>query len=167
MSFRGQTRVLSSWKWEDDTVTDIDSNSRVTQITEGSGSGEGSGSWKATEQVLTSGSSITYDLTALPRVLFGASITYAFSRVIAIHITSEEDSVGDLRIGGAASDVWELFVDDTDKIDLEPDNDFLLTNYASGRVVDSSNKNLKLEALSGDVTYTISIIGNVEVASGS
>ena len=84
-------------------------------------------------------------------------------------IVSDTTSLGELLVGDAAADQWsEPFIADGDQLAVPPASPLLLANTQEGWEVDASNKNLKLAASGGEVTYSITIIGTItESGSGS
>ena len=161
MAFSGQNKIIVGWKWISGTATDSDNILTNIIISDGSGSGEADGSWNSDPVTLLSGTTTTYDLTALPKILFGASVEYEFSRVISLVIKVDSTSTGTLVVGGASSNTWiGPFADTSDKIQIEPNSNWYVDALNSGWTVSGTVKNLKLEASGGDVLYTLAIVGN-------
>ena len=104
----------------------------------------------------------------MPQLL---SIDLGTSSVKALLVINESTSVGELVVGNAATDPWsEPFGADGDLIAAPPDSPILLANRQEGWEVDNANRNLKLAAAGGDVTYSIAIVGTIttsESGSGS
>jgi hypothetical protein len=136
---------------------------------EGNGLNQAEAVWHAEQRALMSGASETWDLTALTRAVLGDVLTTTFLTIKAILIVSSSDSAGELVVGGAASDEWSYpWAAAGDKSHVPPDSRLLLENSQWGWAVDASNKNLKLAASGGAVTYDIAIIGTLTTsASGS
>jgi len=170
MSFNGTTRLYTGWKVVDASATDEYNFTSTVNLSDGSGSGEADGAYYLEDVVLTSGNSTEYDLTSLSRDLFGSTGgVYEFIRISAVQIISSSNSTGNLLIGGAASNTWlGPFGNTSDKLTLYPGSGHLLTGYSlAAWPVTSGSKTLKVEASSGDVTYSIVLLGNLQGNSGS
>lgn len=92
---------------------------------------------------------------------FGATITFARIKMIAIH--NRNTSVGHtLTVGGAASNAFPLFADTTDKYAIGPDGVFLIwePSAAAKAVTASTGDILKIDAGSNTISYDIIIIGS-------
>ena len=91
-------------------------------------------------------------------------------RLAAGGVPEPGDSVvvgGQLVVGGAASNEWsEPFGADGDKVVCPLDSPVELVNRQCVWEVDATNKNLKIAAEGGDVTYSIAIIGLLNPATG-
>lgn len=91
---------------------------------------------------------------------FGATITFARIKCILIH--NKSTTVGHtLTIGGAASNTFPLFSDDTDKLPLGPNGVFLIwePSAAAKAVTASTDDILKIET-SHNFSYDIVIVGS-------
>ena len=168
MSFKGEIRTSIGWNWNDGAV-DNDRLDYAKQMLEGNGAGEAEAVWHDEDCLLGDGASSTVDLTELQRTVLGDINTVTFLKVKALLIVSHSDSEGDLLVGDAASDEWsEPFGADGDQLIVPAGSPVLLANRNTGWPVDASNKNLKLAASGGDVSYSIAIVGTTTAAgSGS
>ena len=166
MSFKAEVKASVGWNWDDGAV-DNDRLDYARQLLEGSGNNQAQAVWGAEDQLLLDGASTTLDLTCLARTVLGDTLTVTFLTVKALLIVNQSTSGGELVLGGAAADEWsEPFVADGDQITVPLDSPLLLGNRQAGWEVDDSNKNLKLAASGGDVTFSIAIVGTT-TASGS
>ena len=170
MSFKSEIKVSIGWNWNDGAVD----NGRLgyaEQLLEGNGDNQAEAVWHVEDQTLLNATSTTLDLTALTRTVFGDTVTVTFLSVKALLIVNQSISVGELVVGDAATDQWsEPFGADGDQIAAPPDSPMLLANRQEGWEVDNVNRNLKLAAAGGDVTYSIAIVGTIttsESGSGS
>ena len=160
-------RVGWNWLAESGNPIDDDNIQYAKTFADGSGDGQAEIKWSSKSRTLLNGNSETFDLTALTREIFSGDLTLTFYKVKAIMIVVENTSGGKLTIGDAASDEWAgpLHTDGQTLI-LDPDSVYLQTNYTYGWGVDDSNKNLKIAAGNGDVTYSI-VIEGTETDDGS
>jgi len=168
MSFKGELRASLGWNWNDG-ATDNGRLDYAATLLEGNGDDQAEAVWHEEDQTLLSGQSTTLDLTNLTRTLLGDVHTVTFLTVKALLIVSDDAGEGDLLVGDAAADEWsQPFGGDGERIVVPPDSPALLANRQTGWPVDDSNKNLKLAADGGDVTYSIAILGTITAAgSGS
>ena len=162
MSFKSQVNVSLGWNWNEGAVD----NGRLefaAQFLDGGDDAAANGVWKAKDQLLTAGNSATLDLTALANPLLGGTLTVNFASVKAVLLVNRGG--GTLTVGGAAGNEWSApFASPGDQIAVPPNSPCLLGNNQSGWPVDAAHRNLKLAAGSGDVTYSIVIVGNLAVA---
>ncbi len=166
MSFKADVKASVGWNWNEGAV-DNDRLDYAQWLLEGNGADQAEAVWHAEDQTLLDGASTTLDLTSLTRTVLGDSLTVTFLTVKALLIVSQDSSVGELVVGAAAADEWsEPFVADGDQLAVPPDSPCLLGNRQTGWTVDNANRNLKLAASGGDVTYSIAIVGTI-TASGS
>ncbi len=168
-TFTSDVKAFVGWNWLADTgqPTDDDNISYDKSFTDGSGDSQEEIKWSSESRTLLNGNSETFDLTALARSLFGGTLTVTLYKVKTIMIVIESTTAGKLTIGDAASNEWAgpLHTDGQTLI-LDPDSVYLQTNRQYGWGVDDSNKNLKVAAGNGDVTYSI-FIGGTETDDGS
>lgn len=166
MSFKAEVKALVGWNWGDGAV-DNDRLDYVQRLLEGNGANQAEAVWHAQNQTLLDAASTTLDLTALTRIVLGDTHTVTFLTVKALLIVNLSTSGGELLLGGAASDEWsEPFGADGDQLAVPLDSPLLLANRQAGWNVDEVNRNLKLAAGGGDVTYGIAIVGTT-TAPGS
>ena len=166
MSFKAEVRASLGWNWSEGAV-DNDRLDYVKTLLEGNGDNQAEAVWHAENQALLDAASDTLDLTTLARTVLGDIHTVTFLTVKALLIVNLSTTGGQLLVGGAAADEWsEPFGADGDQVAVPLDSPLLLTNRQAGWNVDDSNKNLKLAADGGDVTFSIAIVGTT-TAPGS
>ena len=168
MSFKAEVKASVGWNWNQGAVD----NSRLDyaqRLLDGNGDNQAEAVWHAENQTLLDAAATTLDLTALTRTILGDVHTVTFLTVKTLLIVNQGTSGGQLLVGGAASDEWsEPFGADGDQVTVPLDSPLLLANRQAGWNVDDANKNLKLAASGGDVTYSIAIVGTTTAAgSGS
>ena len=168
MSFKGEVKASIGWNWNDGAV-DNDRLDYAEQLLDGNGENQAEAVWHSESQTLPSGESTTLDLSALSRTVLGDVNTVTFLSVKALLVVNQSTSGGELLLGGAAADEWsEPFGADGDQVTVPLDSPLLLSNRQAGWDVDDANKNLKLAAAGGEVTYSIAIVGTTTAAgSGS
>ena len=167
MSFLAEIKASLGWNWNEAAVYS-DRVDYAKSLADGNGDNQAEAAWHSESQLLLSAASLTLDLTALTRAAFGDSYSVTFLTVKGLLIINESTTGGgELLLGAATSDEWsEPFGADGDQIAVPPDSPLLLANRVAGWTVDNANKNLRLAAVGGDVTYSIAIIGTTS-ASGS
>ena len=166
MSFKADVRASIGWDWDAGAV-DNDRLEYAVRFLEGNGDNQAEAVWHVEDQTLSDGASTTLDLTALTRTIFGETFTFTLLTVRALLIVNQGTGGGELLVGDAAADQWsEPFGADGERITVPPDSSLLLCNRQAGWNVDDSNKNLKLAASGGEVTYSVAVVGTT-TASGS
>jgi len=166
MSFKADVKASIGWDWDAGAV-DNDRLDYAVRFLEGTDDNRAEAVWHLEDQTLLNGSGTTLDLTALTRTIFGETFTFTLLTVRALLIVNQSTVGGELLVGDAAADQWsEPFGADGDQICIPLSSPLLLVNRQAGWPVDDSNKNLKLAAAGGDVTYSIAIVGTT-TASGS
>lgn len=167
MTYKGNIQSVLSWSWTSGT-SDNDKLSYSQTLTDGTGVNQAEAVWHKESIVLLSGNSTTYDLTNLIRTVLGdATHSTTFVTIKAIHLVNLSTSGGELHIGGAATNEWsEMFAADGDKLVIPLDSANLWSSRRCGKEVDGTNKNLKVAAVGGDVTYSIAIVGLITPATG-
>ncbi len=168
-TFNAEVLARLGWNWVSAGVTDSDKVDHNTRFTTGFNWNEAEAAWKLGSVTLADAASIIYDLSNLTQQRFGDTQVIALIDVRAILITNETVGEGTLIVGDAGANEWsEMFGADGDTIKVEPNSPFLIANKLDGWDVDATNKNLKLTASGGEVTYSIAIIGATSAgASGS
>jgi len=169
-TFSANVTAAVGWLWRADTLnpSDDDRLAFAKSLTDGDDDYEAEAKWSDEAASLLEGGTRTLDLTALTRTIFGDTHTVVLVRVKAILITVTEASTGQLLVGGAASNEWhEPFGAAGDKIRVPRGSPMLLGCLGCGWEVNDSNKNLKLAACDGDVTYSIVIIGTTTICTGT
>lgn len=151
------------WTWRDTVgeTTIVNSNRlrSLCDLADGTGSDEADIVWHVENQVLAAGGSATLGLDNLSQSVFGDIISLSLATVKAILIVNTSSS-GYLLLGGAASDEWhEPFAASGDKVKIMPGGQLLLANPAAGWSVATGSTDLKIEAVSAEVTYDIAILG--------
>ena len=167
MGFKAEIKASLGWNWADG-ATDNDRLDSVLQLLEGNGDNQAEAVWHAEGQTLLDTASTTFDLTSLARTVLGDIHTVTFLSVKAILIVNQSGD-GELLLGDAAADQWsEPFGADGDQVCVPPGSPLLMANCRGGWTVDSFNRNLKLAAAGGSVTYSIAVVGTTSAAgSGS
>jgi hypothetical protein len=168
MGFKAEIKASVGWNWSDGAVD----NGRLDyagRLSEGNGDNQAEAVWHAENQTLADAASTTLDLTALTRTILGDLHTVTFLTVKALLIVNQGTSGGQLLVGGAAADEWSApFGADGDQVVVPLDSPLLLANRQAGWSIDAANRNLKLTASGGEVTYSIAIVGTITAAgSGS
>jgi hypothetical protein len=159
MSFKSQINVSLGWNWNEGAVD----NGRldfIKQFLDTSEIRPADAVWNAKNGVLSSGSSATFDLTALQKTILGGTNTVNFATVLAVMIVNHGG--GSLTVGGASSNEWSApFSSPGDQIVVPPGSPWLLCNCQNSWSVDSTHRNLKIAAAGGDVTYSIVLVGEL------
>lgn len=168
MSFTAGIQARIGWEWDDGAVDQSFLN-YAKEHADGNDEDEAEAVWHEANQTLLDGATRTLDLTALTRTVLGDTHTVTFLTIKAILIVSRSTSVGELVVGGAASNEWAYpFSADGDQANVPVDSPWLIANRKWGWAVDADNKNFKLAASGGAVYYDIAIIGTLTAsASGS
>ena len=170
-TFRAELAARIGWTWKATTgmPKDVDEVAYAKALTDGCEQDEAEAKWSSEDATILSGESTTLDLTALTRTVFGDTLTTVLVSVKALLVVNSGTTGGEIVIGDADSNEWsEPFGADGDTIKVPLDSAVFLSNRHWGWPVDDSNKNLKLAASGGDVTYSIVIVGTeTENGSGS
>jgi hypothetical protein len=164
----GELTARLGWTWRDDTgPTDSSKLTYSQSLANGIADNQAEIKWNEVATELLDAATTTFDLTAVDRDLFGSTLTNVFYWVKAVLITVAAGSTGKLIVGDAASDEWSgPFGADGDTIEVQPGGCVMFAAPKTGWAVDDTNKNLKIAASGGDVTYSIAIIGT-ETDDGS
>ncbi len=104
----------------------------------------------------------TFDLSALTNTVFGATVTIAFVEVTGIFIKNNNTSATNILIvGAAAANAWEAPWGGTGPtIKVPPNGIWMQTNpLGTAWTVNGTNKNLKIAAGAGTISYNIVIVG--------
>ncbi len=169
MTAKAQLRAYLGWEWVAG-ARDADSLAYTKAFVDGNDSGEIEGVYSLDDVVELSAAATTYDLTALVRNVLGdATHTTTFVTIKGILIvnTSTAAGAGTLPAGHAAANEWSApFGADGDIVEVPPDSPLLVANRQCGWLVDATNKNLKIAASGGDVTYSMAIIGALSLPDG-
>jgi len=127
--------------------------------TDGSGANQANKQWSKTATLTAT--SATFDLSSLTGT-FG-TVTFTKIKALILINTSTTDGAM-LTVGNAASNVWSApFGGSTQTVKVGPGSCLILsamTAQSSGPwTVDSSNKNLKIDAGAATITYKLILIG--------
>lgn len=167
MSFTAKLRAGVEWKWDEGTE---DSSTLLFNkiLADGNGLNQAEAIWHKESAAILDGASETLDLTALIRTVLGDDAhNTTFLLIKSITIVNLNTSGGQLLVGGAGSNEWsEPFGADGDIVKVPLNSPLQMANYGCGWEVDNSNRNLKLAASGGNVTYSIAIIGTTTVTTG-
>lgn len=170
LTFSGEIVAKLGWNWADSGgVVDNGSLRYRGSLGDGNDPNEAEAVWHKESVSLLSAAADTYDLTALAESVFGDTLYVNFLTIKAIQVVnlSTAATAGQLLVGGAASNEWkEAFGAAGDIVRVPIDSALLLSSRRCGWEVDDSNKNLKILASGGDVTYSIAILGTITVAMG-
>lgn len=161
-SFTATMQARFGWEWKDSTGNPVDSGNVEYDkgLADGYSENQGEVVWYDKSASLLNGQSRTLDLTALTRELFEGTLTTTFYRVRGLLVIVESTTRGELVVGNAGSNEWSgPFEADGSILVVDPDSEICLTSRQYGWKVDDVNKNLKLFARNGDVTYSIGIVG--------
>ena len=144
--------------------------------------------WHTEGEALASGEVKDWDLTALPRTVFGETLYTHFETIKAIEIVVTSTTGGTLEVGNCNVDPWsQPFGHDSHIVKVPPDSALVLCNRRNGWDVtglgagsssssssgegeddfSTADRYLRLRTVGGALTYTIRIIGIIEEASSS
>jgi len=167
MDFRGELKASLGWIWSDGAVDDRRLDF-LRQFLIGSGDGQAEAVWWDTDRPLPDASSVTLDLAGLLRVVLGDPHYTSFQRIKALLLISDDQSVGELVLGGAVTHTWtEPFGGTNGQLVVPPASPLLLANSGPGWDVTDTSRFLKLAASGGDVTWSMAVIGTTTPASSS
>lgn len=134
--------------------------------TDGTADGQVDESWDDARSLATG--SETLDLQSLTQLdADGGTVRsgISFTKVKVFHLinTTDTSSTGHLLVGGAATNAWEgsgaLIEGAGDKIRLAPGEE-LIVRSTTGKTVSAGSKDLKIESVTADQTYTLLLAGN-------
>ena len=152
------------WTWRDTVgrTTIVNSNRlrSLSDLADGTGADQADVVWHVEDQILSAGSSTTLELDGLAQSVFGSTISLSLAAVKAILVVNTSSTGGYLLVGGAAADEWhEPFAAAGDKIKVMPGGQLLLANPGAGWGVSAGSTDLKIAAVSAEVTYDIAVLG--------
>ncbi len=131
-------------------------------LPDGAGADEADRIWHD-ERTLAAGDSEELDLSALPMMLFGDSLSVAMAKVKALLLINLATDAGDgLLIGDATSHAWQgPLAAAGDKLLVPADSCLLLVNKKNGwTVLAGSADRLKIaNAGANEISYKIAIVG--------
>jgi hypothetical protein len=172
-TLRSKIQAELAWTWTDhiDTLPIVDSNRLRASVDmpDGNSDGQADAVWHASDQSLSAGQSVVYELDQLSQDLFGSFIEIPMDAVKAILVVNTTTSGdGYLLVGGAASNAWEEpFGTSGDQIVVPAGSPLLLANTQDGWLIPSGQTDLKIQAVDGTVTYDIAILGTLSTAQPS
>lgn len=158
MSFQAEMRAALGWRWSEGATFDARLDF-ARQVLDRDGLGSAA-AWSAEGELLPDGHARTYDLTYLVRAVLGDALVTPLAGVYALLIVNHSADGGSLWVGGAASDPWiGPFGAGGGPLCVAPEGAALLASRAAPWPVDQARRNLRLEALGGDVQYSVALIG--------
>jgi len=167
-TFKGEVKLSIGWKWTTDGgVIDDDKVSYWKKWADGYADNQAEAAWIVESGTLLEDGSVTYDLTALTRTLFGDTTTITLTRIKGLIIVNKNTTaIGKLVVGNAAANAWSApwrcdGTDTTITTDVLPDSPLVLANRQDGWDVSATQKNILLTARNGAVTYDIAVVGTV------
>ena len=164
-NLRGTMQVQLGWTWRDAVSANVVTNSNRLVLNQdlenGAGANQADTVWDVIDQNLTAGSSVTFSLDALSRDLFGDSITISLAKVKALLVINRNTSgSGHLLLGAAASDEWHAPLGGAgERVKIMPGAALLLACPQAGWDVSAGNTDLKLAAVTDDVSFDMAILG--------
>jgi hypothetical protein len=166
MAFKGQIKIYVGWEW-DDGAADNANISYNESLADGVGVNQAEAVYHVDSIELLDGNNTTYDLTALVRQVQGDPTHLTSFLTVKCIAFINESTAGELVVGAAAANEWsEPFGADGDTVIVPADSPVLLASRRCGHEIDDTNKNLKVAAQGGDVTYSMAIIGTLNSATG-
>ena len=164
-TLRSKINVQLGWIWRDRlgpfVVTDDNRLLFAKELADGIETEQADVVWHAANQTLAAGQSVTLELAALDQSIFGDVIAVALARVKAILVVNKSEAADAcLLLGGAGTDEWcAPFGMLGDTVKVMPGSPLLLANLRDGWEVESGYETLRLQAVGGDVTFDIAILG--------
>jgi hypothetical protein len=168
-TFAASLTVKGGWTWKAATgwPQDVDNIEYSKSWADGYSTNQGEAKWTTEDATLLNGNSTTLDLTNMTRTFFGDTLAVTFLTIRAILVINKSTTGGQLIVGGAASNEWhECFGAAGDQQTVPLDGVWASSNPRCGWEVDDNNKNLKIAASGGNVTYSMLIIGTTTTAVG-
>ena len=153
------------WSWQTGTAAApvVDNNRLIYRrdLDDGQEAFQADGVWHVEGQVLADGQSRTYNLQELAFEVFGDEVIIRFHKVRAIAIVHRGQKPGVLRVGGAQTEGWQgPLADPADKILIPAQGAFWAVHPEEGWPVSAGACRVRLEAVGGDVTYDMVLLGN-------
>ena len=167
--FKAELLARIVWRWTSAGVQDSSKVEHSSALTTGFNWNEAEAVFYTLSGTLADAESVTLDLTNLTRTVFGDTQVTSLVDLRGLIISNEVEGEGTLIVGDAGANEWsEMFGADGETIKVEPSSPFMIGNILDGWDVDATNKNLKITASGGEVTYSLAIIGATSAgASGS
>ncbi len=158
MSFQAEMRAALGWRWTEGATFDARLDYARQWLDEHTFGAEAA--WSVEHATLPGGHTQTYDLTHLVRYVLGDVLVTALAGVHAMLIVNHSPDGGSLHVGGAGADAWWApFAAAGGQLVVAPDGAALLASRAAPWPVDQANRNLRLEAIGGDVQYSLALLG--------
>ncbi len=158
MRFQADMRAALGWRWTEGATFDA----RLEfgrQLLDAHGLGS-EAAWSAEDELLPGGHAQTYDLTHLVRAVLGDALVTSLEGVYAMLVVNHSPDGGSLHVGGAAADPWTgPFGAGGGPLVVAPEGAALLASRAAAWPVDQAARNLRLEAVGGDVQYSLAVVG--------
>jgi hypothetical protein len=171
-TLRSKIEVQLGWTWRDRlgpfVVTDDNRLLFNKELADGSETEQADVVWHAADQTLPAGQSVTLELAALGQSVFGDVIVISLARVKAVLVVNKSAAASAcLLLGGAGTDEWSApFGMLGDTVKVMPGSPLLLANLRDGWEVESGYEALRLQAVGGDVTFDIAILGTKTQGGG-
>jgi len=165
-TLQSKIRAELAWTWVDhvNTLPIVDSNRicATVEVHDGDDIGQANAVWHASDQSLSAGQAIIYELDQLTQDLFGSLIEIPMDSIKAILVNNKTSGDGYLLVGGAATNAWEEpFGAPGDQLVVPARSPLLLANAQDGWIIPIDQTDLKIQAVNGPVTYDVAIIGTL------
>ena len=188
MTFKAGCLSWLGWKWDEGGLIDDNRLEFNKTWLEGIDIDQANASWHDEDRQLASGQVEDWDLTALPRTVFGETLYTHFERIKAILIEVTSTTGGTLEVGNCPIDPWSApFGHDSHIRKVPPQSIEIMTNSRNGWDVtglgvgsssssssgegeadfSTADRYLRVRAVGGTLTYSIAIVGIIEEASSS
>ncbi len=163
-SLRSLVSAQLGWTWRDEQdfalLADDNRLEYRSPLPSGTAAGEADAVWYAAGSALAENASQRWDLTALPRNVFGRTITQSFAAIKALLLLPRGESQGVLVLGGdTLTPWWEPFGAAEQTLRISPAGALLLSHPGTGWMVTAQACNLQLKAQGGSVSYDLALIG--------
>lgn len=158
------------WAWRDQSgdfsVLDASRLEFKRELENGDADGQCDAVWHCEGRSLAAGESEILYLDDLARTVFNNAISIAMAKVKALCIVNRSPATGGyLLAGGAVTNAWHApFGAMGDVVKVMQNSPVLLANTESGWDVAADACALQLQAVGGDATYDIALIGVLESA---
>lgn len=142
-------------------ISDIGQVTQDTTLTNGTGNSQADAIWHDV-RTLPSGSSESFDLTSLVRILFEQEGSMSFVNVKGIIVKNRNEAVGEYLsiFATGATPFDEPFNGGSGNLPIHPLCSLPLFNYISGWTVDTNNRSISIVNNSNTgIVYEVAIIG--------
>jgi len=147
-------------------VNAVAESASILALTNGTTVNTASHCIKSKSQAISSGNTLDVDMVTLANLGSGDGFDIVFTNpsdlaeVVAIQITNESTSVGNLELGAAAANPWLAFLKDaSDKLVLKPNTTFQIQcPNDPAFALTGGSKVLRYTAAGGNITATTTII---------